>query len=102
MLVALVAVVAAGVTWTVLLLAQFYYVIRVDAAPTWHDFLIGQLRAIPYVPRLFVQGGVIRELVTGQVLAGALTAAVLALLLAAVLVLTPWLPLRQAKATLMK
>ena len=99
---AVVAAVTAGVAWTVLLLAQFYYVIRVDAGPSWPDFLLGQLRAIQYVPRLFIQGGVIRELATGQLLAGALTAGVLAILLGGALFLSPWLPLRQANATLMK
>jgi len=43
--------VAGGVAWTVLLLANFYYVIRTDVGPSWHDFLLGQVQAIRYVPR---------------------------------------------------
>jgi hypothetical protein len=79
-----VAAVTAGVGWTVLLLAQFYYVIPGDIGPTWHDFLVGQLQAVGYVPRLFIQGSVIRELAGGN-LAGSLAMAVaLALLLLAV------------------
>jgi hypothetical protein len=73
-----VAGVAAGVLWTVLLLANFYYIIRTDVGPSWHDFLLGQLQAIRYVPRLFIQGTVARDLATGQVLAGIATAVVLA------------------------
>jgi len=77
--------VAGGVAWTVLLLANFYYVIRTDVGPSWHDFLLGQVQAIRYVPRLFIQGTVARDLATGQVLAGIATAAVLAGLLAVAL-----------------
>ncbi len=71
----------AGVTWTVLLLANFYYLIRTDVGPSWHDFLLGQVRAIPYVPRLFIQGTVARDLVMGRVLAGLATGLILAGLL---------------------
>jgi hypothetical protein len=88
-----VAGVAAGVTWTVLLLANFYYIIRTDVGPSWHDFLLGQLQAIPYVPRLFIQGTVARDLVTGHVLAGLATALVLGgLLFGALWISRRWQP----------
>src|SRR5439155_19600598 len=51
------ALVAAGVLWTALLLAQYYYVIRKDVGPPWGDFLLGQVQAIAFIPRLFIQGG---------------------------------------------
>jgi hypothetical protein len=56
----------AGVAWTVLLLAQYYYVIRTDVGPPWRDFLLGQIQAIPFVPRLFIQGTVLREVAAGS------------------------------------
>jgi len=34
---------ATGVGWTVLLLAQYYYLIRTDIGPPWRDFLLGQI-----------------------------------------------------------
>lgn len=79
-----IGMVAAGIGWTVLLLAQFYYIIRRDFGPSWHDFLIGQLQAIRYVPRLFIQGTVIRDLANGQVLNGLAAAASLLALVVAV------------------
>jgi hypothetical protein len=96
--------VAAGIGWTVLLLAQFYYVIRGDVGPSWHDFLAGQLQALPYVPRLFVQGTVIRDLASGHIISGFATAVALAALLLAVAMLSrplwaglrPWRPAEQA------
>jgi hypothetical protein len=96
--------VAAGVGWTVVLLAQFYYIIRDDVGPSWHDFLAGQLRALPYVPRLFVQGTVIRDLASGRILGGLATAVALTALLVAVAMvsrplwagLRPWRPAEQA------
>ena len=79
--------VAAGIGWTVVLLAQFYYIIQDDMGPSWHDFLWGQLQALPYVPRLFVQGTVIRDLASGRIVSGLGTAVALAaLLLAAAMV----------------
>jgi hypothetical protein len=84
---AVIALVAAGVGWTALLLAQFYYIIPPGVAPTWADFLAGQLHAVLYLPRLFIQGTVIRELATGQLIRGVLTGFLLtAVLGAAVLV----------------
>ena len=58
--------VGAGILWTVLLLAQYYYLIRLDIGPPWPQFLLGQLQAIPYVPRLFIQGTVLREAARGS------------------------------------
>jgi hypothetical protein len=76
-----VALVAAGIAWTVVLLAQFYYIIKVDIAPAWRDFLLGQLRALVYIPHLFIQGTAIRDLATGQLLPSLLTAVGLAAVL---------------------
>jgi Dolichyl-phosphate-mannose-protein mannosyltransferase len=73
-----VGVVAAGIGWSGLLLAQFYYIIRADATPSWHDFLRGQLRAVGYVPRLFAQGAVFREALMGHLLLAAYSAVVVA------------------------
>ncbi|MFY9615501.1 MAG: hypothetical protein WAT58_08905, partial [Candidatus Dormiibacterota bacterium] len=76
--------VGSGVAWTSLLLAQYYYVIRVDVGPPWRDFLLGQIQAIVFVPRLFIQGTVLREaaasswwlaLYTGLVIAAVVVAA---------------------------
>jgi hypothetical protein len=63
------------------LLAQFYYIIKVDIAPAWRDFLLGQLRALVYIPHLFIQGTAIRDLATGQLLPSLLTAVGLAAVL---------------------
>src|SRR5207245_11562599 len=60
------ALVAAGVLWTGLLLAQYYYVIRKDVGPPWGDFLLGQVQAIAFLPRLFIQGRVVREGAAGS------------------------------------
>ncbi len=98
----MIAAVSAGVGWTVLLLAQYYYVIRADIGPSWHDFLLGQLRGITYVPRLFVQGTAVRDLAMGHVIASFMTAATLTAVLAGVLLLSRRLPLPQANVTLMK
>jgi hypothetical protein len=74
-----VGVVAAGIAWTALLLAQYYYLIRLDVGPRWIDFLLGQVEAVIYLPRLFAQGTVLRELVNGSLFLGVYTAAVIAL-----------------------
>jgi len=91
--------VAAGIGWTVLLLAQFYYIIRADIGPSWHDFLVGQLQAIRYVPRLFIQGTVIRDLASGRIIGGLATAvAITALLVAVAMVSRPlWVRLRPSR-----
>jgi hypothetical protein len=91
--------VAAGIGWTVLLLAQFYYIIRADIGPSWHDFLVGQLQAIRYVPRLFIQGTVIRDLASGRIIGGLATAVALAALLVAVAMVSRplWAGLRRSR-----
>jgi hypothetical protein len=71
------AIVTGGVLWTVLLLAQYYYVIRKDVGPPWPDFLSGQVRALGYVPRLFIQGTVLREALGGSWLLAAYVALVI-------------------------
>ena len=89
-----VGLVVAGIGWTALLLAQYYYIIRLDVGPSWVDFLTGQLRAIVYLPRLFVQGTVLRELLDGSFVLAAYTATVIVLvvLVALKLGLQPSLP----------
>jgi len=82
-----VALVAAGVAWTALLLAQYYYLIRTDVGPPWRDFLIGQLQAIVYVPRLFIQGTILREVADGAWLLALYTALVIAAVVAAAITL---------------
>jgi hypothetical protein len=83
--------VAAGVAWTFVLMAQYYYLIKTDYGPTWHDFLLGQVKALPYVPRLFIQGSVVRELARGQWAAGIGTGLVLLAVLVAASALAYWL-----------
>lgn len=48
--------------WSLLLAANLLYVIRTDHDPGYAGLLSGQLAALPDVPRLFVQGGVVRSL----------------------------------------
>lgn len=62
---------ALGVAWTVLLMARFYYIPSVDAGLPWSTFVTGSLDGVGYVPHLFVQGTVIRDLAALDV-AGAL------------------------------
>jgi hypothetical protein len=69
---------ALGIGWTVPLLAQYYYLIRTDVGPPWRDFLLGQIQAIVFVPRLFIQGSVLRELAAGSWVLALYTAAVIA------------------------
>ena len=75
----------AGVVWTALLLAQYYYLIRKDVGPPWHDFLLGQIQAIAFVPRLFIQGTVLREVAAGSWWLALYTAAVIAAVVLAAL-----------------
>jgi hypothetical protein len=75
-----------AILWNTLLLANQYYVIARDAGPPWPDFLLGQVKAIPYLPRLFAQGYVIRQAVFGH----ALEALGIWLLIAAVLLGGIW------------
>ena len=65
--------------------------------PSWHDFLVGQLQALPYVPRLFIQGTVIRDLAMGHILSGlAAAVALTALLVVVAIVSRPvWAGLRR-------
>lgn len=81
-----VALVIAGAIWNTLLLAQYYYILVNDVGPRWADFLVNQVRALVYVPRLFVQGTVIRDLAAGR-FSGALYTLVV---LAGVLAITGW------------
>ena len=73
-----IGLVAAGIAWTGLLLAQYYYVIGADIGPPWRDFLLGQLQAVRYVPRLFAQGAVVREALNAHWLLAGYSAAVVA------------------------
>ena len=53
---------ALGVAWTVLLAVRFYYVPGVDAGLPWTAFLSGAFDGVRYVPHLFVQGAVVRDI----------------------------------------
>jgi hypothetical protein len=86
------AVVGAGVGWTALLLAQYYYLIRADVGPPWTDFLSGQVLAIAFVPRLFIQGTVLRELAAGSWWLALYTALVIGAVVGAAM----WLGLRES------
>ncbi len=79
------AALAAGVAWTVLLLGTFYYIIANDTEPSLRDFLVDQLHAPLFTPRLFIQGTVIRELATGDVLRGVYTGLIIVAVLGAAL-----------------
>jgi hypothetical protein len=82
-----IGLVGAGIAWSGLLLAQYYYVIARDIGPPWADFLLGQVKAIGYVPRLFAQGAILRHLLNERwLLAGYTT-----LVLAGVVIAALWL-----------
>lgn len=49
--------------WNFLLMANFTYVIRGDRDPGYRGLLAGQLEALRYLERLFVQGAVVRDVV---------------------------------------
>ena len=53
---------ALGALWTILLAARFYYVPGVDTGVPWNSFLSGAFDGVRYVPHLFAQGAVIRDL----------------------------------------
>lgn len=55
---------ALGVAWTILLVARFYYVPGVESGVPWRTFLGGAFDGVRYVPHLFVQGAVVRDLVS--------------------------------------
>jgi hypothetical protein len=57
--------VAVGIAWTFVLMAQYYYLIKTDYGPSTRDFLFDQLKALRYLPHLFIQGTVIRDLARG-------------------------------------
>jgi len=84
------ALVAAGVLWTALLLAQYYYVIRKDVGPPWGDFLLGQVQAIAFIPRLFIQGSVVREVAAGSWLLALYTGLVIAAVVIVAVKLGSW------------
>jgi len=58
----------AFVVWNVILIANFTYVIRVDHDPGYGGLLAGQVPALRYLPNLFAQGAVIRDLALWPVL----------------------------------
>ena len=89
------ATLAAGILWTVLLLGTFYYIIANDTGPTWRDFLVDQLHAPLFAPRLFIQGTVIRELATGDLLRAVYTGLIIVAVLGAAL----WLGFKIRTAT---
>ncbi|HYM51838.1 MAG TPA: glycosyltransferase family 39 protein [Candidatus Limnocylindrales bacterium] len=61
------AITAVFIAWNTLLLAQFYYVLGPNLGPSWADFLVtNQLRALAFVPHLFVQGTVVRDAAVGE------------------------------------
>jgi hypothetical protein len=57
-----VAGVALLAAWNVALIANLTYVIGDKQDPGYAGLLVGQLRALPYVPREFVQGAAVRAL----------------------------------------
>jgi Dolichyl-phosphate-mannose-protein mannosyltransferase len=82
------AVLGAGIAWNVLLLAQFYYVMRGQAGAPWGQFLTGQLQAVGFVPHLFVQGTAARDVATGHPLEGFAVLIILGMAAAAAVHLT--------------
>ena len=93
--------------WNLVLIANFTYIIRVDHDPGYAGLVAGQLPALGYLPNLFAQGAVIRELALWPILGrpfepfqGILLLALQALCLATAAVLSArgWLG-RQAEAT---
>lgn len=73
-----IGLVAAGIAWSGLLLAQYYYVIARDVGPPWVDFLRGQVQALVYLPRLLGQGAIVRHLLDQEWPLAAYTTLVLA------------------------
>jgi hypothetical protein len=56
---------AAFAAWNLLLVANLTYVIRIDRDPGYAGLVFGQWQALPFVPRLLVQGEVVRSLLVG-------------------------------------
>lgn len=54
---------AALVAWNLLLVANFEYVLKSDRDPGYRGLFHGQLDGLRYLPRLFSQGGVLRDLI---------------------------------------
>ncbi len=78
--------------WNLLLMANYSYVIRVDRDPGYLGLLAGQLKALPDLPRVLLQGDVVRDLLLFRAahrpfdpLAGVLLLAIEAACLAAAL-----------------
>jgi hypothetical protein len=92
-----IAIAAVAIIWNTLLLANLFYVIARDAGPPWPDFLFGQVKAIPYLPRLFAQGFVIRGIVFGHPLEALGIWLLLAAVLAAAIWFGLWIDRRQGK-----
>jgi hypothetical protein len=69
---------AFGVGWTVLLMARFYYIPQVDAGLPWSGFMSGTFDGIQYIPRLFFQGTVIRDVASLDFVGAAATTLALA------------------------
>jgi hypothetical protein len=92
-----IAIAGAAIVWNTLLLANLFYVIARDAGPPWPDFLLGQFRGIPYLPRLFAQGFVIRGIVFGQPLEALGIWLLLAAVLAGAIWFGLWIDSRQAR-----
>jgi hypothetical protein len=59
---------AAFAAWNVVLMANLTYVVVGDRDPGYLSLLVGQVRALAFVPREFVQGGVVRDLLLWPVL----------------------------------
>jgi hypothetical protein len=57
--------------WNLLLISNFTYVIAADHDTGYWRLIAGQLSAVHYLPRLFVQGGVVRALVFRHVVPNA-------------------------------
>jgi hypothetical protein len=85
-----VALVAAGAVWNALLLGQYYYILVNDIGPSWGNFIANQFRAVVYVPRLFVQGTVLRDVAGGNLTGATYTLLVLAGIVAMIAVLVGW------------
>lgn len=53
---------AALAAWNLLSMVNFLYVLRVDRDPGYLGLLAGQVHAVPFLPRPFAQGAVVRDL----------------------------------------
>ena len=71
------ALVGAACVWNLILVASYDYVLRGVADPGYAGLLRAQVSALGYVPRLFVKGTVLRDLVLARDFAGGLALLVL-------------------------